>query len=253
MDSTQIAPQLKAEILSEALPYIRRFHGRTIVVKYGGNAMVDQNLKEAFAHDVVLLKLVGMNPVVVHGGGPQIGDLLTKMGIESEFRQGMRVTDERVMNVVEMVLGDGPHERCLTFCGVRRLHRRTGRQQSLHGGNTSASCGRHERRLPVGQGGIHVGAGPQQRRDHRLAGIGGGENQRHHAVIVDGVRIGSSPKEVGRQGEVVPIRRPVEGGGAVGLRRVDRNTLFEERLDRRRRLLLGGVSDAGILGGCWGG
>ena len=97
---------VKAQILAEALPYIRRFHDRTIVVKYGGNAMTETPLKAGFARDVVMLKLVGMNPVIVHGGGPQIGDLLTKMGIQSEFRQGMRVTDERVMNVVEMVLGE---------------------------------------------------------------------------------------------------------------------------------------------------
>ncbi|MGE5161907.1 MAG: acetylglutamate kinase, partial [Betaproteobacteria bacterium] len=93
MDSAQIAPQMKAEILSEALPYIRRFHGKTIVVKYGGNAMVDQDLKEAFAHDVVLLKLVGMNPIVVHGGGPQIDEALERVGKKSTFIQGMRVTD----------------------------------------------------------------------------------------------------------------------------------------------------------------
>ncbi len=97
---------VKAQILAEALPYIRRFHDRAIVVKYGGNAMTESHLKAGFARDVVMLKLVGMNPIVVHGGGPQIGDLLAKMGIESEFRQGMRVTDERVMNVVEMVLGE---------------------------------------------------------------------------------------------------------------------------------------------------
>jgi acetylglutamate kinase len=97
---------LKAQILAEALPYIRRFHDRTIVIKYGGNAMTEAHLKAGFARDVVMLKLVGMNPVIVHGGGPQIGDLLSKMGIQSEFRQGMRVTDERVMNVVEMVLGE---------------------------------------------------------------------------------------------------------------------------------------------------
>ena len=96
----------KAQILAEALPYIRRFHDRTIVVKYGGNAMTEPSLKAGFARDVVMLKLVGMNPVIVHGGGPQIGDLLKTMGIQSEFRQGMRVTDERVMNVVEMVLGE---------------------------------------------------------------------------------------------------------------------------------------------------
>ena len=97
---------VKAQILAEALPYIRRFHDRTIVVKYGGNAMTEEHLKAGFARDVVMLKLVGMNPVVVHGGGPQIGELLAKMGIRSEFRQGMRVTDEKVMNVVEMVLGE---------------------------------------------------------------------------------------------------------------------------------------------------
>jgi acetylglutamate kinase len=96
----------KAQILAEALPYIQRFHDRTIVVKYGGNAMTEPALKSGFARDVVMLKLVGMNPVIVHGGGPQIGDLLKRMGIESEFRQGMRVTDEKVMNVVEMVLGE---------------------------------------------------------------------------------------------------------------------------------------------------
>ena len=96
----------KAQILAEALPYIRRFHDRTIVVKYGGNAMTEPKLKAGFARDVVMLKLVGMNPVIVHGGGPQIGDLLKTMGISSEFKQGMRVTDEKVMNVVEMVLGE---------------------------------------------------------------------------------------------------------------------------------------------------
>ena len=104
METAQIAPQLKADILSEALPYIRRFHGKTIVVKYGGNAMVDQNLKEAFAHDVVLLKLVGMNPVVVHGGGPQIDEALERVGKKSTFIQGMRVTDAETMEVVEWVL-----------------------------------------------------------------------------------------------------------------------------------------------------
>src|SRR6266498_3662999 len=97
---------LKAQILAEALPYIQRFHDKAIVIKYGGNAMTEQSMKEGFARDVVMLKLVGMNPVVVHGGGPQIGELLTKMGKKSEFIQGMRVTDIETMNVVEMVLGE---------------------------------------------------------------------------------------------------------------------------------------------------
>lgn len=94
-----------AKVLTEALPYIQRFTGKTIVVKFGGNAMVDDQLKEQFARDVVLMKLVGMNPVVVHGGGPQIGSLLEKLNIESKFIDGMRVTDSQTMDVVEMVLG----------------------------------------------------------------------------------------------------------------------------------------------------
>jgi len=95
----------KAKILGEALPYIKRFYDKTIVIKYGGNAMTDARLKDCFARDVVLLKLVGMNPVIVHGGGPQIEDLLKRVGKKGEFVQGMRVTDEETMDIVEMVLG----------------------------------------------------------------------------------------------------------------------------------------------------
>src|SRR4026209_1055843 len=95
----------KARILAEALPYIQRFHGKTIVVKFGGNAMTDEVLKADFARDVVLLKLVGMNPVVVHGGGPQIETALARLGMKGTFVQGMRVTDAATMDVVEMVLG----------------------------------------------------------------------------------------------------------------------------------------------------
>jgi acetylglutamate kinase len=94
-----------AQVLAEALPYIRRFRGKTVVIKYGGNAMVDETLKSGFARDIVLMKLVGINPVVVHGGGPQIGMLLEKLGKESKFIDGMRVTDSETMDVVEMVLG----------------------------------------------------------------------------------------------------------------------------------------------------
>ncbi len=100
-----ISPRLKSEILAEALPFIRKFHGKTIVVKFGGNAMIDQSLQADFAEDVVLLKLVGLNPVVVHGGGPQIDDALAKIGKKGTFIQGMRVTDEETMEVVEWVLG----------------------------------------------------------------------------------------------------------------------------------------------------
>jgi acetylglutamate kinase len=104
-DLANVAPGIKAEILAEALPYIRQFHGKTIVVKYGGNAMTEERLKHGFARDVILLKLVGMNPVVVHGGGPQIDNALKKIGKQGTFVQGMRITDEETMEVVEWVLG----------------------------------------------------------------------------------------------------------------------------------------------------
>ncbi|MFZ2395273.1 MAG: acetylglutamate kinase [Smithella sp.] len=94
----------RADILLEALPYIKRFYNKTIVIKYGGHAMVDDELKDRFAQDIVMMKYIGINPVIVHGGGPQIGTLLKKLGKESKFIQGMRVTDEETMNIVEMVL-----------------------------------------------------------------------------------------------------------------------------------------------------
>jgi acetylglutamate kinase len=107
--------RLKAQVLAEALPYIRRFHGKTIVVKYGGNAMIDEQLQRSFTHDVVLLKLVGMNPVVVHGGGPQIEQLLARLGKKGEFVHGMRVTDAETMDVVEMVLGATVNKEIVTL------------------------------------------------------------------------------------------------------------------------------------------
>jgi len=103
-DLTHIAPREQAEILAQALPYIRKFHGKTLVIKYGGNAMTDPALQADFAEDIVLLKLVGMNPIVVHGGGPQIDEALAKIGKKGSFIQGMRVTDEETMEVVEWVL-----------------------------------------------------------------------------------------------------------------------------------------------------
>ena len=102
--NTERAPQI-AKVLTEALPYIQRFSGKTLVIKYGGNAMVDEDLKNSFARDVVLMKAVGINPIIVHGGGPQIGQLLERIGKESRFVAGMRVTDTETMDMVEMVLG----------------------------------------------------------------------------------------------------------------------------------------------------
>ena len=111
----KVPPATQAAILAEALPYIKRFHGKIIVVKYGGNAMTDLNLQKGFARDVVMLKLVGLHPVVVHGGGPQIEALLKQLNIKSEFVQGMRVTDAATMDVVEMVLGGAVNKDIVTL------------------------------------------------------------------------------------------------------------------------------------------
>ena len=110
-----ISPAVKTAILSEALPYIRKFAGWTLVIKYGGNAMTEDSLKEGFAKDVALLKLVGINPVVVHGGGPQINGMLEKVGKKGEFVQGMRVTDKETMDIVEMVLGGSVNKEIVSL------------------------------------------------------------------------------------------------------------------------------------------
>ena len=115
MTIDSVSALVKAQTLAEAMPYIRRFQGKTIVVKYGGNAMTDDALKRSFAQDVVLLKLVGMNPVVVHGGGPQIETLLGRLGKKGAFVQGMRVTDDETMDVVEMVLGGQVNKEVVTL------------------------------------------------------------------------------------------------------------------------------------------
>jgi acetylglutamate kinase len=118
-----------ADILIEALPYIRRFHGMTVVIKYGGHAMVDEQLKSDFARDVTLLKFVGLNPVIVHGGGPQINQVLERMGIQPQFVRGMRLTDEVTMDVVEMVLGG-------------KVNKAIVNQINQHGGRAVGLCGK---------------------------------------------------------------------------------------------------------------
>lgn len=118
----EIEADIKANILAEALPYIRRFSGCTMVIKYGGNAMTDSKLKKGFAKDVVLLKLVGIHPVIVHGGGPQISELLQKIGKKNEFVQGMRVTDSETMDIVEMVLGGGVNKEIASLLNLYGGH-----------------------------------------------------------------------------------------------------------------------------------
>ncbi len=125
---TNISSKATARVLAEALPYIQRYHGKTLVIKYGGNAMVDETLKRSFARDVVLLKAVGINPVVVHGGGPQISKLLKKIGKETTFIDGMRVTDGETMDVVEMVLGGLVNKEIVSL-----INREGGRAVGLSG------------------------------------------------------------------------------------------------------------------------
>ncbi|HMK13544.1 MAG TPA: acetylglutamate kinase [Burkholderiales bacterium] len=155
----------KAGDLAEALPYIKRFHGKTIVIKYGGNAMIEESLKHGFARDVVLLKLVGMNPVVVHGGGPHINELLKRVGKESEFVQGMRVTDRETMDVVEMVLGGQVNKQIVSL-----INQHGGRAIGLTGKDGDFIRARklklksktnQEEWLDVGQVGEVVGIDPQ--------------------------------------------------------------------------------------------
>lgn len=129
MSKSDKKPGYIAEVLTEALPYIQKFSGKTIVIKYGGNAMSDETLKSGFARDVVLMKLVGMNPVIVHGGGPQIGLHLERVGKESEFIEGMRVTDSETMDIVEMVLGGLVNKEIVTLI-------------NRHGGNAVGLSGK---------------------------------------------------------------------------------------------------------------
>ena len=133
-----------AKILTESLPYIRKFAGHTVVVKYGGNAMVDEALKQSFATDVVLMKLVGIHPVIVHGGGPQIGKLLEQLNIESRFVDGLRVTDSRTMDVVEMVLGGQVNKEIVSL-----LNRNHGKAVGISGKDGNLIRARRLRARPV--------------------------------------------------------------------------------------------------------
>ena len=129
MEDINKKPKYIAEVLTEALPYIKKFRGKVIVIKYGGNAMSDETLKEGFARDVVLMKLVGMQPVVIHGGGPQIGETLNKLGKKSKFIEGMRVTDSETMDIVETVLGGVVNKEIVNLI-------------NHFGGNAIGLCGR---------------------------------------------------------------------------------------------------------------
>jgi acetylglutamate kinase len=218
----------KAQILAEALPYIRRFHGKTIVVKYGGNAMTDERLRRSFAHDVVLLKLVGMDPVVVHGGGPQIENLLNRLGKKGEFVQGMRVTDAETMDVVEMVLGGTVNKEIVTL-----INQAGGKAVGLTG--KDGDLIRARKLLVAGQDGEKIDIGQV------------GEIESIDPGVIEALEAGGfipvvAPVGAGRNGETYNINADLVAGKLAEVLRAEKLVLLTNTpgvLDEQGRLLTG--------------
>jgi len=230
MTLTPSAAAQKALNLAEALPYIRRFHGKTIVIKYGGNAMTDLRLQESFAHDVVLLKLVGMSPVVVHGGGPQIEQLLGRLGKKGEFVQGMRVTDAETMDVVEMVLGGALNKDIVTL-----INRAGGKAVGLTGQDGNFI---HARKLLL----------PSHERPEELIDIGQvGEIAGIDPGVIDSLEQGGfipvvAPIGVGPQGESYNINADLVAGKLAEILQAEKLILLTNTpgvLDKAGNLLTG--------------
>jgi acetylglutamate kinase len=219
---------LKAQVLAEALPYIRRFHGKTIVVKYGGNAMTDPALQRSFAHDVVLLKLVGMNPVVVHGGGPQIDTVLGRLGKKGEFVQGMRVTDTETMDVVEMVLGAAVNKEIVTL-----INQAGGKAVGLTG--KDGALIRAKKLLVAGQNGEKIDIGHV------------GEVESIDPVVISTLEDGGfipvvAPIGVGKGGESYNINADLVAGKLAEVLRAEKLVLLTNTpgvLDNEGKLLTG--------------
>jgi acetylglutamate kinase len=228
--SNDTEPALKAQILAEALPYIKRFHGKTIVVKYGGNAMTEPALQNSFAHDVVLLKLVGMNPVVVHGGGPQIEAVLKRIGKKGEFVQGMRVTDAETMDVVEMVLGGAVNKDIVTL-----INQAGGKAVGL-----------------TGQDGAFIRARklllPDKDRPEQMLDIGQvGEIESIDPQVISALEIGGfipvvAPIGVGANGESFNINADLVAGKLAEILKAEKLVLLTNTpgvLDKNGKLLTG--------------
>jgi acetylglutamate kinase len=219
---------LKAQVLAEALPYIRRFHGKTIVVKYGGNAMTEPALQRSFAHDVVLLKLVGMNPVVVHGGGPQIDTVLGRLGKKGEFVQGMRVTDTETMDVVEMVLGAAVNKEIVTL-----INQAGGKAVGLTG--KDGALIRAKKLLVAGQNGAKIDIGHV------------GEVESIDPVVISTLEDGGfipvvAPIGVGKGGESYNINADLVAGKLAEVLRAEKLVLLTNTpgvLDNDGKLLTG--------------
>jgi len=198
----------RADILLEALPYIRRFYGKTVVIKYGGHAMVDEGLKDSFARDIVMMKYIGIHPVVVHGGGPQIGGFLKKLGKESNFIQGMRVTDEETMDIVEMVL-------------VGKVNKEIVGLINRHGGKAVGLSGKDANLIRAEK--YYLSAAKAQDTPPEIIDIGlvGKVTQVNASLInsmtADGLIPVIAPTGVGDAGETYNINADlVAGGGARG-------------------------------------
>jgi acetylglutamate kinase len=228
MSVAPTAAAQKAQTLAEALPYIRRFHGKTIVVKYGGNAMTDERLRRSFAHDVVLLKLVGMDPVVVHGGGPQIENLLNRLGKKGEFVQGMRVTDAETMDVVEMVLGGTVNKEIVTL-----INQAGGKAVGLTG--KDGDLIRARKLLVAGEGGEKIDIGQV------------GEIESIDPGVIEALEAGGfipvvAPVGAGRNGETYNINADLVAGKLAEVLRAEKLVMLTNTpgvLDEQGRLLTG--------------
>jgi len=209
----------KAKILMEALPYIKRFANKTIVIKYGGNAMVEERLKEGFARDIILMKYIGLNPVVVHGGGPQIGRVLKEMGRESHFVQGMRVTDTATMDVVEMVLGGKVNKEI-----VGNINRHGGRAVGLSGKDGGLILARK----------LEMKAVNPETLTPEIIDVGMvGEVESVHPAIIDALEKSNfipviAPIGVGLQGETYNINADLVAGRVAGALRAEKLILLTD-------------------------
>ena len=241
----------KAEVLLEALPYIRRYSGKTMVIKYGGHAMIDEVLKESFAQDIVLLKFVGINPVIVHGGGPQIGELLRQLGIRSQFVRGMRVTDQRTMDVVEMVLGGKINKEI-----VNLINHHGGRAVGLSGKDgglilakkltVTAEDGGSVQQLDVGMVGEVVAINPAvieslDRSDFIpvIAPIGVGERGETYNINADLV--------AGEMAEALHAEKLILLTDVEGIRGADGQVMSTLDMDRAGQLIRDGVIGEGMI------
>ncbi|MBU6142400.1 MAG: acetylglutamate kinase [Betaproteobacteria bacterium] len=221
---------VKAAVLAEALPYIRRFHGKTVVIKYGGNAMTDDHLKQSFARDIILLRLVGILPVVVHGGGPQIESLLSKVGKKGEFIQGMRVTDNETMDIVEMVLAGQVNKEI-----VEQINHAGGKAVGLTGQDGGLIRARK----------MMVKADPDSQEVLDLGHVGEIESVDPaiiHSLLASGFVPVIAPIGSGREGETYNINADLVAGKIAEILKAEKLILMTNTpgvLDKNGRLLTG--------------